>query len=190
MSNKQAISLERTENGLIKVITPYNSVFVGRCRNLRGNFAEGAWFFDDSVEEYVRDAMKTIFGVDGVDPVEYCTLLVKDFTDRGYKGPVELFGRTIAKAYGRDSYAKLGDEIVFISGSYSAGGSVKNWLTQVTDATFEIRNFPLERTKFPDIQEAIEDGWVEIKKDAKSQEQIRAEIKAYQDKIAELEAQL
>jgi len=76
---------------------------------------------------------------------------------------VELFGRTIACAFGRDSGAKLGDGIIWIYGIKKSGGSVKNWYTEVREATFEIQNFPIERTKFADVQKAIEEGWCEIK---------------------------
>lgn len=187
------ISLEKNEEkGTIKVITPYNAEFVQKCRNLRGTFKDGAWFFDDSIEEYVKKALIDTYGVDGTSPVELCTLVVNEFTSSSSCGAVDLFGRTVAIAFGRDSGAKLGDGIILINGYVNSSGSVKNWSTVVKNATFEIQKFPLERTKFDDIQKAITEGWVEVKipKKAKPQSQILEEIKFHQEKLAELQALL
>lgn len=187
------ISFEKNEEkGTIKVITPYNAGFVQKCRNLRGSFKDGAWYFDDSIEEYVKKALIDTYGVDGTSPVELCTLVVNKFTSSSSCGAVDLFGRTVAIAFGRDSGAKLGDGIILINGSVDSSGSVKNWSTEVRKATFEIQKFPLERTKFDDIQKAIAEGWVEVKipKKAKPQSQILEEIKFHEDKLAELKALL
>lgn len=159
----QEIKLEIVDDK-IKVTTPYNKDFVEKARNFRGKWHKEAWWFDDSILEYVRDAMMEVYGTTGEQPVEYCSLLIKDYSDEAQRGPVELFGRVIARAFGRDSGAKLGEDIVFISGDYRSGGSVKNWYTELRDATFEIQNFPLPRTEKEDVQKAIKDGWCEIKK--------------------------
>lgn len=158
--------------GVIEVVTPYNQEFVRRCRNLRGKWdaEKTAWIFDESIEEYVKQALMDCYGTTGEEIVEYCNLLVTDYSDFGSKGPVELFGRTIAKAWGRDSGAKLGGDIVWIAGTYRSGGSVKNWGTDIADATFEIQNFPLPRTEFDDVKEAIAAGWCKIRKSNKMSE--------------------
>lgn len=176
----------------VKVITPYNEGFVQKCRNLRGTFKGGAWWFDDSIIDYVREAMIKYFGTTGELPYENCTLLVKNFSDDQYTGPVLLFGRTVARAFGRDSGARLGDDIVFISGRYESGGSVKNWRTEVTDATFEMRNFPVPSLELPSVKKAIEEGWCEVKasKKKRDQEAVKAEIELLKAKIAELEVEL
>ena len=101
------------EKGLIKVVTPYHEGFVTKCRNFRGSFKDGAWWFDDSLIDLVKETMISVFGVDGTSEVERCTLLIKEFSDYQQHGAVTLFGRTISKASGRDSGAKLGDDIIF-----------------------------------------------------------------------------
>lgn len=182
------------QNGKVEVVSPYNSEFVKRARNLRGswNAQKSAWVFDESVEEHVKNAMKECFGVTGEEPVEFCTLHVKDFTAYVYRDQVDLFGRTIARAFGRDSGAKLGDDIIWLKGKYTSGGSVKNWSTDVENAEFEIQNFPVERTKFEDVQKAVEEGWCEIiyNKKKRTREEIEAEIAKYRELIAELENEL
>ncbi len=168
-----------TANYQIRVKTPFNKEFVTRARNLRGSWDKKTeeWVFDDSIEDYVKSAMMEIYGTTGEETVEMVNLVIKDYTESVFCAPVQLFGRTIARAFGRDSGAKLGAGIVFISGDYTSGGSVKNWKTLV-DGTFEIQNVPLSRTDFADIQEAIADGWCEIKKPKRKRtaEQIQADI--------------
>lgn len=147
----------------VVVYSYYNDLFVRRARGLRGNWVSGAWNFTPAVLEHVKAAVLECFGVDGTAPYEVCTLLVKGLDTGARTEGVELFGRPIAKAYGRDSGAKPGDDIFLLSGSFSSGGSVKNWSTNVNDATFEIHNFPIAALKRADVQKAIEEGWCEIK---------------------------
>lgn len=177
----------------VKVVSPYNAVFVQKARNLRGEWKEDAWWFDDSILEYVREMMLEIFGTTGEEAYEECTLLIKDYTKRADRGPVVLFGRTIAKAWGRDSGAKLSDDIVFILGKYSSGGSMKNWTTDVVDATFEIRNFPKPSLELPDVKAAIEAGWCivkEAKKKKRDREEILSEIASLKERIELLRKEL
>ena len=184
----------KKQDGKIIVTTYYNRKFASKARNLRGQWdsVKKAWVFDESVEEYVKQALIDIFGVTGEIQYETCSLLIRDFTAWEMRGEVELFGRTVARAFGRDSGAKLGDDIIWVSGSYHSGGSVKNWTTEVENGTFEIQNFPLERTKFDDVRKAVEDGWCEIKvnKKKRSREEIESEIAALKSKLSELEEEL
>lgn len=181
------------EGDQVKVVSPYNAQFVQKCRNLRGKFKDGAWWFDDSIIDYVREAMIQFYGTTGEIPFETCTLLIRDYTSYSdYRSACMLFGRTIAKAFGRDSGARLGDDIVFISGRYDSGGSVKNWRTEIGNATFEMRNFPVPSLDLPDVKKAIEEGWCEVKHSQKKRdpEVIKAEIELLKAKITELESEL
>lgn len=184
------IELEIIEKeGQVKVTSPYNKKFVNKARNLRGKWKDGAWWFDDSIIEYVRDLMMECFGTTGEVPYENVDLLIKDYDGTGGRSPVELFGRTIARAFGRDSGAKLGDGIILISGDVDSCGSMKNWTTEVNHATFIIKDFPKPATELEDVQEAIRDGWCEIKEQKKKRnpEDIEAEIESLKARIAELE---
>lgn len=165
----QSIKLT-VEQGKVKVISPYNQEFVSRARNLRGKWEGGAWIFDEIMIEHVRALVMDCFSVSGEGEYEECILCVTNFSDSVLGGPVELFDRTIAYAYNRDSGAKLSDNVFLISGHIGSGGSVKNWRTHVTDAHLEIHNFPLARTEKEDVQKAVEDGWCEIKLLTKNEE--------------------
>lgn len=182
------------ENGQVRVQTTYNSEFVKRAKDLGGKWDANSksWIFSESVVDYVKNLLQEIYGVTGENDYETCSLIVKNYTGYEEKKCVELFGRSIACAFGRDSGAKLGDGIIWISGIKKSGGSVKNWYTEVREATFEIQNFPIERTKFADVQKAIEEGWCEIKvtETKRSKAEILAEISTLEEKLANLKAEL
>lgn len=151
------------KNGKVKTTSPYNEDFVKKARGLRGTWLSGQWVFDASVEEHVIKAMLDCYSVTGFNPYQVCTLTVKDLNTNEWQGGVELFGRPIAKAWGRDSGAKAQEDIFLLEGKFTSGGSMKNWRTYVEHATFEMHNFPVAALEREDVQKAIADGWVEVK---------------------------
>jgi hypothetical protein len=187
----QAIRLE-IKGDKVYVISPYHDFFVKKAKDLRGKWKDGAWVFDDTLLDYVREVMMKCYGTTGEVSYENCTLLISNYSEREFCGPVVLFSRMIAKAFGRDSNARLGQGIVFISGDYHAGGSVKNWTTEVENATFEIRDFPIPSLELPDVKKAIEEGWCTVKYPTKRRpkEEVEEEIEKLRKRIAELEAEL
>lgn len=190
---KTQVSL-RKENNEIVVVVPFNQEFIKSAKNLQGkwNHEKGAWIFDDSLEEYVKYLLVRIYGVTGETTYKTCTLIVKNYSAEIMNNAVVLFGRTIAKASGRDTGARLGDDIIWLSGNYTSGGSAKYWKTIVENGNFEIQNFPVARTEFKDVQQAIKEGWVEIKvtETKRSKEEIEKEIADLKEKLAKLEEEL
>ena len=182
-------------NGQVKVQTPYNAEFVTKAKNLGGKWdtLSKSWIFNESVLDYVKEILLQIYGVTGETTYQTCTLIVKNYSAEIMNNAVELFGRTIARASGRDTGVSLGESIVWINGKKESGGSTKYWKTIVENATFEIQDFPVERTKFQDVQKAIAEGWVEIKGAAaqkRSREEILAEINALEEKLTNLKEEL
>lgn len=182
------------ENGQVRVQTTYNSEFVTKAKNLGGKWDNNSksWIFNESVLDYVKEILTQIYGVTGETPYATCTLVVKNYSAEVVTGAIELFGRTIARASGRDSGVSLGDGIVWINGKKESGGSTKYWKTIVENGFFEIQDFPVERTKFEDVQQAIAEGWVEIKggTQKRSKAEILAEISTLEEKLANLKAEL
>ena len=187
----QQIKLEIIEDKVV-VTSPYHTEFVNRCRRLRGKWSNETWIFDDSILEYVREAMIECFNTTGETPYQNVNLLVKDVDLSEYRAPVNLFGRTIARAWGRDSGAKIGDGIVLIKGEIGSGGSVKNWSTNVIDATFQIQNFPEPSLELPDVKKAIEEGWAEVKLITKKRDPsvIKSEIHKLEERLSQLKKEL
>ena len=181
-------------NGKISVQTTYNAEFVTKAKNLGGKWDNNSksWIFSESVLDYVKEILIQIYGVTGETTYQTCTLVVKNYSAEVVTGAVELFGRTIARASGRDTGVSLGESIVWINGKKESGGSTKYWKTIVENATFEIQNFPFERTKFEDVKKAIAEGWCEIKvtESKRSKEEIKSEIAELKEKLAKLEEEL
>lgn len=190
---KTQISL-RKENNEIVVVVPFNEDFIKSAKNLQGkwNPTKKSWVFPGTVENYVKELLLKIYGVTGETTYPTCTLIIKNYSAEVMNNAVVLFGRTIAKASGRDTGARLGDDIIWLSGTYTSGGSRQYWKTIVENATFEIQNFPVARTEFEDVQQAIKEGWVEIKvtESKRTREEIESEIAILKEKLAKLEDEL
>ncbi len=122
---------------VITVQSIYNSEFVKHAKNLGGAYTGGVWSFDARNETLVRSACLRCLGHDGfiTDLVDVEITIPKYAKGMGACKPIEVFGRTLARAFGRDSGAKLGEGVVLLKGGFSSGGSVKNWCTDVKENT-------------------------------------------------------
>ena len=138
----------KTGNGMAKVITPYNAEFVAKVKGIGGrkwNAAERCWEVPESEIETVRGYMMDIFGeTDLPTEGEKVTVKVTFNSDESKRREsITLFGKTLARAWGRDSGAKVGEDVTLISGKVTSGGSVKNWCTEVREGTvLKVRNVP------------------------------------------------
>lgn len=133
---------------MAKVITPYNAEFVAKVKGIGGrkwNAAERCWEVPESEIETVRVYMMDIFGeTDLPTEGEKVTVKVTFNSDESKRREsITLFGKTLARAWGRDSGAKVGEDVTLISGKVTSGGSVKNWYTEVEEGTvLKVRNVP------------------------------------------------
>lgn len=132
-----SVKIETTDE-TISVTSEYNSEFVDAARNLNGKWKAPAWVFDIRDEDDVRAACMKFYGEDGLtkDKVDVKVTFIEDhFVNRG---PISISGKVIAKAFGRDSGAKLGEGVVLKEGKFRSGGSVKNWETKADAGTVVI----------------------------------------------------
>lgn len=127
----------KVEGDTIRVWSPYNPTMVKRARGLAGSFEGGTWRFATRHEEQVRELLRDIYGTDGT-PTPRVTVrfpatsdLLKELTH----GTYSAFGRPIARAWGRDSGAKLMGGVVCLEGGFYSGGSMKNWEIYVRNGT-------------------------------------------------------
>jgi hypothetical protein len=128
------MKITNLENGNISIVTPYNKEFVDRIKKLGGrwNASDKAWEIDGRSIEAVRKVMRGVYGQDD-RPQELVDVRVTIGKSRLYadRGPVTIFGRIIASAFGRDSGAKVGEGVAILSGGIESGGSRNNWKTVV-----------------------------------------------------------
>lgn len=177
-------------NGKIAVETPYNPEFVRRIKKAGGKWNAGkkTWECDERSIESVRAIMREVYGMDDL-PQELVTVKVtvggKAISED--TGPIVMFGRTIASAFGRDSGAKVGEGVVFESGTCRSGGSMKNWYTVIeAGSVFYIYDVPRRA-----VEERL--GWIdsygtfEIVEPADPLAALKAEKEALLKRLAEIE---
>lgn len=140
----------------VAVSSPYHPDFAPKARKLGGRWqpTTKTWSFDVRDEGRVRALLRAVFGDDGSAPVETLTVRCGSGPLEGRQGtfggsrPMSwwLAGREVARAYGRDSGAKLGDGVIVLKGSFSSGGSVKNpgcYFSE--DLQVEVRDVPKDK---------------------------------------------
>lgn len=130
----------RIENGMAKVFTPYNKDFVEKVKGIGGrkwDAASKCWMIPETEVEVVREYMMEVFGETDIPTAEEKVAVKVTFTDDAVAkcGSVVLFGKTIARAFGRDSGAKVGEDVTLISGAVGSGGSARNWTTVIEAGT-------------------------------------------------------
>lgn len=131
--------------GQIFVTSPYNQIFIDRARDLGGKWKSPAWVFDSRNEKMIREALLDVYGFDGEhkNAIVDVELFFPNGYSSGVREAITFFGRTIARAFGRDSGAKLGDGVVILSGGFTSSGSMKNWhTTAYTGTRILVRDVP------------------------------------------------
>lgn len=176
----------------IKVIAPKSPDFIIKAHEYHGDWKEPAWYFDDMYQELVKVVLRKLWGVDGEESYEECTLYIRNYSATVEQGPIYLFNRLIAQSYGHGQRSVLGEDINFIFGRYKVGGISRDWTTVLEDATFEINRFPLPATKFPAVQQAIADKMCVVKRDdgVRTRELIEVDIEIHKLIINKLEREL
>lgn len=174
------IKIKEVDNNKIEIYTPYNRTFVSKIKRINGakwSYNKGCWEVDKIEIGVVRKFLMDCYGENDIEFAEKVDIKVKFLqqVEERWKG-IELFGRTIAYAYGRDSGAKMGDKVTCISGICTSGGSAKNWTTIICKgAEFIIRD--VAKNTITEYDKEIFE--IEINEKANTNE----------DKIVELEEQ-
>ncbi len=146
---------EQKEMGIITLKPQmYNEKLVAQCHKLGGKWDSTAavWVFSalvaDKVEELDEKYNSTLISIE--------VKVLQKFYE--YESAATIAGFTIARAYGRDSGAKIGEGIAFIEGSPDSGGSRKNWATVVKEGS--VFRMQIPELCIPDI----ETDYFEVKK--------------------------
>jgi hypothetical protein len=130
----------------LSVDSPYNPEFVTAAKKLAGRWDgdKKTWEFSKKVEPEVRAALIETYGADGSSDPQLVDLLVdvpQDWT--AICAPIRVGPIEIARAFGRDSGARLAANVVLVTGRVKSGGSRNNWRTWVDGETqFKILDVP------------------------------------------------
>ena len=140
--------IEKTDGGKIAVYTPYDKKFVQAIKKIGSARWNGeAWTVPENYIDDVRSFMKDIYGRDDQDPGESVDCEIEFFGEYYEdKAAFTMFGKTLARAWGRDSGARVGDDVMLVDGSIGSGGSRANWDTRIyKGAKFIVKNIPKAR---------------------------------------------
>lgn len=196
------VSIETEDQALI-VRSPYNTGFIAEARKLAGKWdaRREAWVFDVRNTGKVREALRFWYGTDGESPPD--TVSVRLWVDGSCGcGPIVWQGRILARAFGRDSGAKLGEGVVVEDGGFTSGGSIKNWDTTTKStkdlqghscgAVVVLHDVPRHFAESDDRESLIVHKEIIVPEapPAIDAEALRAERARLTDRIAEIDRQL
>ena len=128
------------------IYTPYNPEFVRRVKLAGGHWSPTSkcWCVEADGVDSIRAIMREVYGRDDSVQTDLVTVRVtvsKELIE--WHKSVVLMGRSVATATGRDSGARGGDGVYYLSGEPHSGGSVKNWTTVVpAGSVIEMHNVP------------------------------------------------
>ena len=137
------------KDGRASVFTPFNRDFVAAIRNVGGrkwDADDKCWTVPEEALPQVRQIMMDVYGeTDLPDTCGSVTVKVtfkEEYSER--RNDVIIFKKVIASARGRDSGARPGDDVTFLEGKPTSGGSMKNWESVVpAGAVVLLRHVPL-----------------------------------------------
>ena len=137
------------KDGRASVFTPFNRDFVAAIRNVGGRKWDAdnkCWTVPEESLPQVRQIMMDIYGETDLPNTCGSVTVKVTFKEEYYErcNDVIIFKKVIASARGRDSGARPGDDVTFLEGEPTSGGSMKNWESVVpAGAVVLLRHVPL-----------------------------------------------
>lgn len=118
------------EDGRIKVQSPYNKKFIEGARRIQGKWNAPCWEFPEENKEECKELLLNVYGECGdlgeAEPTVTVELNLDEYNGN-YVNDLLIGSMVIASRRTRDSYVRLSDNVMVISGEFSeSGGSAKH----------------------------------------------------------------
>ena len=124
---------------IVNIYVPYNKEFISEIKNIgsaKWNSDEKCWTVPEEYIDNVREMMVHIYGYSDISKNETVKVTVKFLEGVAEtKDSVKIFGKDVSKATSRDSGARVGENVVLVSGKIESGGSRVYWESQVEEGT-------------------------------------------------------
>ena len=186
------------KDGRASIYTPFNRDFVAAIKtNIGGRKWDAdnkCWTVPEESLPQVRQIMREVYGETDLPDAGGSVTVKVTFKEEWYErcDDVIIFKKVIASARGRDSGARSGDDVTFLEGKPTSGGSMKNWESVVpAGSVVLLRHVPLtvwEQEKDGDnggyVAEIVDEG-----KDVKRKE-LEEEKTRLLARIAEIDKEL
>lgn len=140
----------KLSDGIAYIDSPYNPEFVSRIKNCGGRWdmSTRTWKIAEHALDAARQIMQEVYGETDQPKTEpTVTLRVEALADIWEVcSAIVIAGRVVARAYSRDSGARVGDDVAFVSGAPYSGGSAKSWTTCIdAGSVIKLYNVPLSK---------------------------------------------
>lgn len=139
------------------VYAPYYPQFNRKMKRMGGSFdhLKKCWVVKSKNEVRVRKAMHRSFGCDDQCFGELVTVMVKVKENiRKSRTAVCLYGKVLAEATGRDSNANPGEDVGYVEGFCTSGGSRNYWVSLVAAGSviklLDVQREIVEKTVLPE----------------------------------------
>lgn len=108
-------------NGIIRVFSDYSKEFIDAAHELNGRWRDGAWCFNESVEDVLKETLMDIYGEDGSSTKMVTVKFhAPDFEE---ESELNIGGIQIAKRFNRDSKVRFTNSSAFlVNGKFKASG--------------------------------------------------------------------
>lgn len=182
----------KIENGTANIFSPYNPDFVKKIKGIGGakwSPSNKCWTVPESAVPAVREIMTEVYGHSDLEVNDTITLrLTFEYQVDSLCSDVSLFGKVLSHAYGRDSGARVGDDVAFTAGGATSGGSAKNWRSVVrADSVAVLSNVNrnlYERMSAEDLPDGVT---VEVIKSEANRSQLLEEKERLLKRLAEID---
>lgn len=140
------LKIKENEEGKLEVYSPYNANFVREIKEsisgARFDREKRAWIVPSDSRFIIEKLLSLHYGYTS-DSKGISVQITSKKDLFGGKDSVRFGEWPICRATGRDSGAKVCENVYLISGKINSGGSVKNWGTEVDEgAVFLVKNIP------------------------------------------------
>lgn len=147
--------------GKADLYTPYSADFVKAIKALGGarwNASKRCWTISEDMLPKARAIMMEMYGYTDEEQGETITVKVmfaKNVCEEC--DSVVILGKTVSRAYGRDTGAKPGEDVMFLEGTPTSGGSRIHW-DSVVRAGSVVMLYKVSKALYDAKKDSLPDG--------------------------------
>lgn len=137
------------EGDYFVVQTPYDSKYISELKKTISGYKwdpnRKVWLIPVDAEPVMQELLKKYFNYSGGPTEKNVTIIITAKKELSTAADAVRFGPIpIAKASGRDSGAKVMQNVYMLKGEIRSGGSTKHWMTYVAEGSvFKVKHVPI-----------------------------------------------
>lgn len=142
----------------LEVYTPYNIEFITCIKTSIGgskwNPEKKCWIVPSESLAEIRQLMLMYYGKNDIETPDYVSVKLT-FSEPIYGSPkgITIFGKTVARAYGRDTVGAIDKDVAYIKGQPLSGGSRNHplaWIDKGAEIVLHNVPKPLLKSEIPE----------------------------------------